>query len=441
MNQYKDGSSKVIRNYLLIAGLYTLSASFIWGVNTLFLLDAGLDIFEVFIANSAFTASMALFEIPTGVLADARGRRVSFLSSVVVLTVGTLGYVWVSSVGGGLLLFSFMSVILGLGYTFYSGATEAWLVDALKATGYPGELDRVFARSSLVTGAAMLIGSISGGMLGGFNLALPYLGRAALLVVVFLVAYLTMFDIGFKTRAVGYKEMPEEMRKIARESIAFGWKKTSMRLLIITGFVQAIVFMWGFYAWQPYFLNLLGQDLVWVSGVIAALVALATMGGNFLVEWFTRFCGRRTTLLIWAAVIQTIALIGVGLAGSFWLALVFYLLAMTATGVWMPVRQAYINNLTSSEQRATVISFDSLFSSGGSVLGQTVLGRIAQTRSIASAYVVGGLMTAIAWPVLLLLRRRDDDEDIIMGTAGEYSACAAQGLPRVSSVETNARTG
>jgi hypothetical protein len=63
-------SARVVRAYLAISGLFTLSASVIWGVNTLFLLDAGLDIFEVFIANAAFTAGMFIFEIPTGVVAD-----------------------------------------------------------------------------------------------------------------------------------------------------------------------------------------------------------------------------------------------------------------------------------------------------------------------------------------------------------------------------------
>ena len=60
-------SQHVIRSYFVIAGLYTLAAALIWGVNTLFLLAAGLDIFGVFIANAAFTACMVVFEIPTGV--------------------------------------------------------------------------------------------------------------------------------------------------------------------------------------------------------------------------------------------------------------------------------------------------------------------------------------------------------------------------------------
>ena len=61
---------QIVQTYLTLAGLYTLAASLIWSVNTLFLLDAGLSIGEVFIANAMFSAGMVLFEIPTGVVAD-----------------------------------------------------------------------------------------------------------------------------------------------------------------------------------------------------------------------------------------------------------------------------------------------------------------------------------------------------------------------------------
>ena len=107
----------------------------IWGVNTLFLLGAGLSFFEVFVANAAFSAGMVLFEVPTGVVADTLGRRVSFLLSLVVLSATTLLYVALAEVGAGVVAFSVVSVAMGLGFTFYSGAMEAWLVDALAVTG------------------------------------------------------------------------------------------------------------------------------------------------------------------------------------------------------------------------------------------------------------------------------------------------------------------
>ena len=72
-------SAKVQRTYLTLTLFTTLSASLIWGINTLFLLDAGLNNLEAFAANAFFTAGMMLFEVPTGVVADMRGRRLSFL--------------------------------------------------------------------------------------------------------------------------------------------------------------------------------------------------------------------------------------------------------------------------------------------------------------------------------------------------------------------------
>src|ERR687896_2703864 len=67
------------RTYLLLMLGNTLAASFIWGINTIFLLDAGLSNLEAFAANAFFTAGMVLFEVPTGIVADTVGRRVSYL--------------------------------------------------------------------------------------------------------------------------------------------------------------------------------------------------------------------------------------------------------------------------------------------------------------------------------------------------------------------------
>lgn len=75
----------------------------------------GLDIFEVFVANAIFAAAMALFEVPTGLVADTRGRRLSFLLSLAILLTGTRGYVGATALGGGIVLFAAMSIVLGLG--------------------------------------------------------------------------------------------------------------------------------------------------------------------------------------------------------------------------------------------------------------------------------------------------------------------------------------
>lgn len=429
----------IIRRYLLISGLYTLSASVIWGVNTLFLLDAGLNIFQVFIANALFTASMAIFEIPTGVLADTAGRRLSFLISVVVLAIGTLGYVGAAAIDGGLLLFVVMSIVLGLGYTFYSGAVEAWLVDALNAANYGEELDRVFATGAIVSGVAMLIGSLGGGLLGSIDLAIPFLVRVGLLAALFVIAFAVMHDIGFTTHPLSLDTLPAEMGRVARTSITYGWKQPPVRLILIISFIQMGFISWTFGAWQPYLLRLLGREEVWVAGVVAALISLATIAGNSVVEWFTRYCGKRTTLLLWAAGIQTAAAVGVGLVSSFWIALPLLLLMMGTLGVMGPVKQAFLHQTIPSEQRATIVSFDSLVGSGGGFASQTGLGYLSQVRSISAGFVTGGLTTVIVLPLLLALRRLNHPADVIVGTAGERGGCAAQGLPEISAVDTTPR--
>src|SRR5439155_19693444 len=89
MNQ---ASKRIVRTYLALTLLSTFASSFIWGINTLFLLDAGLTITQAFAANAFFTAGEVLFEVPTGVVADTWGRRTSYLLGSATLLVSTLLY-------------------------------------------------------------------------------------------------------------------------------------------------------------------------------------------------------------------------------------------------------------------------------------------------------------------------------------------------------------
>src|SRR5688500_539859 len=155
-------SSRIQKIYLLLELLHTLAASLIWGINTLFLLDAGLSNAQAFAANAFFTAGLVLFEIPTGVLADARGRRTSYLLGTLTLIVSPLIYLLMWRIHAPFWGWALTSAFLGLGFTFFSGAVEAWLVDALKASGFDGKLESVFAKGKIAEGIAMLGGSVAG---------------------------------------------------------------------------------------------------------------------------------------------------------------------------------------------------------------------------------------------------------------------------------------
>lgn len=402
----------VTRTYLIIAGIYTLSASLIWGVNTLFLMSVGLNIAEVFIANAAFTAGMVIFEVPTGVLADTAGRRASFLLSALVLAASTFAYVAAGRLGGGVIAFSIVSVFLGLGFTFYSGAVEAWLVDALRATGFTGALDGVFARGGAVAGGAMLLGSVGGGLLGTIDLAIPFVLRGILLISVFGIAFFLMRDLGFTPRALRWQQIPQEMRRVAAASITYGWNVPDIRLIMIAGLIQGAFGLWGFYAWQPHFLALFGDPgAVYLSGFITALISLTGIIGSLLVGRVLRLTGQRTPILIGTSLVFALCMVGVGQTTNFYLAVGLFLLAMLANGLAAPVRQSFIHQLTPTEQRATVISVDSLFANAGGIGGQIALGQIALTLGIAPGYVIGGLFTGLVLPVLVRLRARHSPAD------------------------------
>src|SRR5918992_98130 len=216
-------ANRVQRTYLLLTLLSTLAASFIWGINTLFLLDAGLNNAEAFAANAFFTAGMVVFEVPTGVLADTWGRRVSYLLGAATLLLSTLLYLAMWQAKAPFWGWAIASILIGLGFTFFSGATEAWLVDALAFSGFKEHLESVLARGQIVGGAAMLTGSVAGGLIAQVtNLGVPYILRSVLLGLTLVAAFFLMKDLGFSPdRSRGPLV---EVRRVVRASLDNGWR-------------------------------------------------------------------------------------------------------------------------------------------------------------------------------------------------------------------------
>ena len=284
----------------------------------------------------------------------------------------------------------------------------------------------------------MLVGTIGGGLLGHFSLSLPYLVRSGLLLATLAVSAAAMHEIGFTPRPVTWNHLAAEMGKVGRAGVTFGWRDPVIRLLIFTTFIQMGFLMWGWYAWQPYFLSLLGSDKVWAAGAIPAASALAMMVGNGMVEFLGRHCARRSTLLVWSSLATSVAMVGVGLAGSFWPAVSWFLLGMVAFGVVGPVKQGLLHKVVPSEHRATVVSFDSMFGNAGGIAGQTGLGALSEGSSIASGYVAGGLLTLLAVPFYSRLKRTAGDLDIGCEILPGQEASAAEGLPVISVVDTKA---
>lgn len=410
-------SRRIVTTYLLLTFLQTLAASFIWGVNTLFLLDAGLSLTESFVANAAFTAGMVIFEVPTGVVADTVGRRTSFLLGAVTLLVSTMAYLGLWYIHGGIVLWIIASALIGLGFTFFTGATEAWLVDALDHVGHDGGVDRVFGKGQSVGGAAMLIGTVSGGFLGQVDLALPYLFRSGALVLVIVTALILMKDIGFVPERKG--TIRHEVRTLLQASVEHGLRNPPVRLFMLAALFADGVFIWIFYAFQPYLIELLGDpNVVYIAGIAAAVFAISQMVGGATVGFFAKRFRRRTTVLLLNVAVAGIGLVLVGAAdllptpGGFWVAIVILATLSMMGAVAGPMRQAYINSVIPSRQRATVLSFSSLMGSAGGVVIQPALSKVADVWSLSIGYVASGLLYLIQLPFLARVRALRQDADL-----------------------------
>lgn len=407
---------RVQRTYLLLVLLQTLAASLIWGVNTLFLLDAGLSITEAFIANAAFTAGMVLFEVPTGVVADSAGRRTSFILGAATLLVTTAAYLWLWNVQAGIGWWILVSALIGLGFTFFSGATEAWLVDALTATGFTGAMDDVFGKGQTVTGAATLVGTIGGGFLAQWSFGAPYIARSLLLFAVILAAYMFMHDLGYEP--VRGKSVADEVRTIVKASIRHGLGNKPVRLFMFAAPFSAGIGIWVFYAFQPYLLELFGDpNAVYLSGIAAAIFAVSQMVGGSSVNWVRRRFKSRTSIIVGQIVLGVLALAGVGAAQwldvptGFWVATALLAVTSIAWSVSGPVQQALINSVIPSQQRATVLSFASLMGSAGGVVSQPALGRVADVYSLGTGYLVAAGLYGLQLPFIWAVRRLGLDSD------------------------------
>jgi MFS family permease len=408
-----DAARAVQRTYLMLQLLTTLAASFIWGINTLFLLDAGLSNTEAFAANAFFTLGMVIFEVPTGVVADTAGRRTSFLLGSATLLVSTLVYLLMWDLGAGFWWWAGASAFIGLGFTFFSGAVEAWLVDALDDAGFDGDLETVFGKGQTINGIAMLGGSVAGGFVAqATNLGVPYIVRSGILAVTLVVAFVAMRDLGFEPkRGAGPLK---EVKRVLRASIDGGLRNRPVRWLMLASPFTFGVGIYAFYAMQPYLLELYGDSGAFgIAGLAAAILAGAQIVGGVMVPVVRRLFARRTHALMAATAAGAGALAVIGTTDSFWVALGLLVVWAIAFAAATPLRQAYVNGLIPSQQRATVLSFDALMGSSGGVVIQPALGRAADVWGYGASYMISAGVAAAALPFMALARAENAPSDVI----------------------------
>lgn len=391
--------------YLGLEGALALLMSLYGTVTAIYRVQAaGLNPLQLTLVGTALEGSVFLLQMPTGALADAFSRRRSIILGVGLTGAGFLLEGLIPRFGPILLA----QVLWGAGYTFISGAEEAWISDEVGVE----RANRAFLRAQqigMVTGLAGVAGSVA---LASWRLNAPLELAGILALALTGVVALTMRESP-RPRA---KAAPEASSPLAdiRATLHLSWRLLLRRptLLLILGIeLFGGLSSEGFdRLGDAHFLLDIGlprlgpfQPVVWFgvfSASILLLGLLATELARRRVDVNSHRAVSRTLLALTAVIV--VGMVAFGLASAFWFAVAMYLVVNVVRRVSNPLFTAWLNQHTESATRATMLSLEGQADALGQIAGGPVVGAIGSAVSLPAALVVAGLALT---PAVALIAR------------------------------------
>jgi len=363
---------------------------------------AGLSPMQLVLVGTALEVSAFVFEIPTGVVADAYSRRLSIIIGYLLMGAGFL----VEGLFPAFLPILLAQVIWGLGYTFTSGATQAWITDEI------GEepANKLFLRATQVGLTASLFGMGAAALIGGSNVALPILVGAIGVILIGVTLIFIMPETGFHPTPKEDRNNWQHMGHTFKEGLKV--IRSQPRLMNIVG----VGLFYGLYSegfdrlWVKHILDTFEVPAIFGHNDVAFFSALR-VAGSLLTILAMRFVEKRvdtgSPLAIGRSMLAVTGLIStalIGFAVSPWLALTLglYLVIDVLRSVAGPLQSAWVNQKLPSSVRATIHSMFSQVDAVGQVAGGPVVAVIARFASVIAALSTSGLFLT---PALFLVRR------------------------------------
>ena len=381
---------RTIRLYLLFTAITNLGMSFIMATYAMFLISRGLNLFEVNLVNFVFFTTLFLCEIPTGVFADVFGRKPSFVVSCFLLSLSMFIYALSSSFLG----FVLAEIIGAIGTTFATGAFQAWLVDKLKSQKYTGSLGPIFSKEQQIWAGAGIIGAIAGAFLADKNIAFPWVASGVVMSLAGVLAVIFIREEGFVRQSFSLKRNLEIMGKTVKVSVRYGLSNKAVRFILLIGVFHAFAIQAPNMQWQVFFSQFLNNKIS--LGFIFGGIAICLIIGAI---FSPRFFHKEKRALIISQLVVGVGLITAALSNLFPVALAMFLLHEAARGFSAPLKNTYLNNNIPSQERATLISFESMARHLGGMAGLIFSGLVAEQISVPAAWIFSGgiLITATLW--------------------------------------------
>ncbi len=388
------------RTYYIVSAGYNLSWAFLGAVYPLFLLSRGLDLFQINAILATYFIANFLFEVPTGAIADLFGRKVSFLLSCAIRALAFVAYYFSDSFWE----FVGSEILDALGTTLASGALDAWAVDQSRSEGDERPADRLFAHARSVSYAAMITSGLAGGYVGEIDIAYPWLVGVAGFVLTAATAALLMTEtrmpqvgggVSLLQRLNPVPAIQQQVRGAARTVIDHPMLRY---LCLLTGLISFAV-MPFLQLWPPQLSALSGSGTSLMGWVWAGLNVASLCGSLLLPRVVARF-DRRTTMVASSLLRGAGAALAASATG-FQRGFAGVLLQSAGMGASDPLLAAWANEFAESEERATVLSIQTMsFMLGGSA-GLLLVGGLARGMGIPTAWTVCSLVmlacALVAW--------------------------------------------
>jgi MFS transporter, DHA3 family, tetracycline resistance protein len=394
-----------VRLHYIKAVVFALSGSLVWTAMMIYQVQVvGMDPLQLVLAGTLLEVTIFLCEIPTGIVADLRSRR---LSCIVGFALIGAAYVLMGAVPLAVAIFV-GHILWGLGYTFTSGAYDAWLVDEAGQDAAAG----AFLRGAQFERIAGIVGIALSVALGSIALALPILigGALPVLLAVFLV--FTMPENGFSPTPREDRSTWGKMIDTFRDGARVIRRQPALLNILLLGLFFGLYSEGWDRLWQAHLLttfNIEASSGIPAIVLFGALTIIDMVIGVGATEVTRRRVNTkqpeqvRRALLIFSAMMVG-GIVVFGLAPALIVAIAAYFIFTQARGQIDPLLQIWTNQYipTDSGVRATVLSMQSQTDAIGQMVGGPPIGAVGNA-SLRAAFVVSG---AILSPVLWLLRRR-----------------------------------
>lgn len=392
---------KTLRIYYMISFIIELSASFFFAVYAVFLVSRGMNLLEISLINGFFMISVLFSEVPTGALADSFGRKSSIVAGCFILAAGKLLY-FLSHTFWLLVL---SEVVLSVAVSFFTGSKEAWVVDSLKFYGYKGKLEDIFKKECRFATVGVIIGSLSGAYIGCVDISFPWLMGAVSLFFCGIFCWIVMKEEYFSKKKFKLDFSP--ISCVIKDSITFGWKKKSVLYMILFGTIISFSCMPFNMYWQLIFKDTYNFSVSSLGWIFVGIAVFSLIGSQVSV-WFGSMFKKEKNAIVLTQAITAAGMILASLVVGWFSVLAAFLIHEIGRGAIFPLKQAYLNRRIPSEKRATVLSFDSMVNRVGAFSGLLLMGLIANSYSITTAWFFAGLILAVNIPIFLKLKNGEE---------------------------------